>query len=163
MQNVEHMHDGPNGLSATTRRLATLAAICGLTLAVISLPVGLDSSGLVSKPAFAASDNGNAGGNGNGNGRDGAPGQNKDEMVDSDEMGDADAETEAAITESGETPEDSTLLPIAEDVPANARVIKEIAGLSEESELTEEEELEAIRSGWGTWRTADGPETVIAQ
>lgn len=161
MQNVKHMHDRPNGLSATIRRLATMASICGFALAAISLPVSIDSSGLVPKPAFAA--NGNAGGNGNGNGKDGAPGQNKEEVVESDELGDTDAEPEAAIAEPGESPEDSTLLPIAEDVPANAKVIKEIAGLSEESELSEEEELEAIRSGWGTWRTADGPESVIAQ
>ena len=155
MQNVKNMHDRPNGLSATIRRLATLASICGFALAAVSLPVGVDSSGLISKPAFAA------GGNGNGKGRENAPGQEKQEIVDSDDLGEADAEE--AIAESGDNPEDSTLLPIAEDVPANAKVIKEIAGLSQESELSEEEELEAIRSGWGTWRTADGPESVVAQ
>ncbi|UCH73097.1 MAG: hypothetical protein JSU82_12100 [Rhodospirillales bacterium] len=42
-------------------------------------------------------------------------------------------------------------------------VIKQVAGVSEETELSDEEELEAIRNGWGTWRTADGPESVVAQ
>ena len=47
--------------------------------------------------------------------------------------------------------------------PSTQRVIKEIGGVPREAELSSEEELEAIRNGWGTWRTADGPESVIAQ
>jgi hypothetical protein len=55
-------------------------------------------------------------------------------------------------------------MPIAEDAePATHKVIKELAGLPDKSALSDQEESEAIRSGWGTWRTADGPETVIAR
>jgi hypothetical protein len=114
------------------------------------------------KIALAENGKGNAGGNGNG--RDGAPGQQKQIS------GDNGADAEDAITsvaegtgEAGGT-EEVLATPIAEDAePAANKVVKELVGLPEKSALSEEEELEAIRSGWGTWRTADGPETVIAQ
>ena len=91
--------------------------------------------------------------------------QKQEDIVVGDEFGDAEAETAIAeAAETGENPDDTTILPISEDVQkSNNKVIKEIAGLSDDSELSEEEELEAIRSGWGTWRTADGPETVLSQ
>ncbi len=60
------------------------------------------------------------------------------------------------------SPTDSTEA-IADDQPATTNVIRELSGLPQESELSDEEEREAIRNGWGTWRTADGPETLLAQ
>lgn len=144
--------------------VATLACICVIALAAATaLPVALDHHGLTIKAAFAGNGNGNAGGNGNG--KDSAPGQQK-QLTDDQSAADEDSVTAAAegtASETGEI-EQPAVLPIAEDAePANNKVIKELAGLPEESALSEEEELEAIRSGWGTWRTADGPETVIAQ
>lgn len=150
----------------SARRAAMLASLCALTLtAATAMPVGLDDHGLTFNTAFAGNGNGNGGGNGNGNGKDDAPGQQK-QLADDQSAADEDAVTsiaEGTAAESGEF-EEPAILPIAEDTePASNKVIKELAGLPEESALSEEEELEAIRSGWGTWRTADGPQTVIAQ
>lgn len=149
-------------------RVALLASVCAIAMATaVAMPVALDDHGLTVKSAIAG--NGNGGGNansgGNGNGKDDAPGQEKkltnDSSADEDDAAVAAAEgTEAG---GGEFPQ-PVISPIAEDAePATNKVIKELAGLPEESALSEEEEMEAIRSGWGTWRTADGPETVITQ
>jgi len=141
-------------------RAASLSFVCVIALAAATAtPVTLDGNG----PAFkiAVAGNGNGGGNGGSNGRDSAPGQEK-KLAAEESASDENAISSVA-GESGET-EEPTVLPIADDAePASNKVIKELAGLPEESALSEEEELEAIRSGWGTWRTADGPETVIAQ
>lgn len=143
-------------------QVAVLASVCAIALATAAaMPVALNDHGLTVKSAFAGNGNGNNGGNG----KDDAPGQQK-KLADDESAAEEDAVTsiaEGTAAENGEF-EQPAILPIAEDAePANNKVIKELAGLPEESALSEEEELEAIRSGWGTWRTADGPETVIAQ
>ncbi len=148
MQDAVHKNDRPNGAAMGVWRLAILASFGGLALTVLALPVDLESGGLIVNPALAANDSSNAGGNGNG--PESVSGQQQTEDF-------ADSE------ESGGSAEEPAIKPIAEDKPANTNVIKEIAGLAGDAELSEEEELEAIRSGWGTWRTADGPETVVAQ
>ena len=155
----------PNGKTSALR-VALLASVCAIALATVAaMPVALDDHGLTGKSAFAG--NGNGGGNGGGNGKGGkddAPGQQK--KAAGDGASDEDAVTDMAEGTAAENSriEELEVLPIAEDAePSNKKVIKELAGLPEESALSEEEELEAIRSGWGTWRTADGPETVIAQ
>lgn len=145
-------------------RLAALASVCAIVLAsATALPVTLDNHGMTTKLAYAGNGNGND--NNGGNGKDSAPGQQAP-VTGGQNTADEDAVnsvTDDVATESGEI-EQPVILPIAEDAePASNKVIKELAGLPEESALSEEEELEAIRSGWGTWRTADGPETVIAQ
>ncbi|MBE9557142.1 MAG: hypothetical protein IMF08_09825 [Proteobacteria bacterium] len=151
---------------ARTLRVALLASVCAIALAAtVAMPVALDNHGLTVKSAIAG--NGNGGGNsgGNGNGKDSAPGQDKKLADDAStaEEDSAMAAVEGIDAEGGELPQ-PVILPIAEDAePATNKVIKELAGLPEESALSEEEEMKAIRSGWGTWRTADGPETVIAQ
>lgn len=161
MQDAVHKNDRPNGAAMGVWRLAILASFGGLALTVLALPVDLENDGLIVNPAFAASENSNAGGKGKGKGPESAPGQHQEDLVESEDPSNDDAGS--ALAESGESVGAPTILPIAEDEPANTNVIKEIAGLAGDAELSEEEELEAIRSGWGTWRTADGPETVVAQ
>lgn len=135
--------------------------------AAMAAPFGLNGQGFGPAAAYAGNGNGNSAhgaGSGNETGRDNAPGQQKQLAGDDSATDDAaiSSVTEGAA-EGGET-EEGVVIPIAEDAePATNRVIKELAGLPEESALSDEEELEAIRNGWGTWRTADGPETVIAQ
>lgn len=144
--------------------IAALAAACAFTFAVTAaLPFAFDANGLKPNAAYAGNGNGNNG-NGNGNGREGAPGQQK-QLAGEESAADEDAisTVAGADPEAGGT-EQTLVVPIADDAePAANKVVKELAGLPDESALSEEEELEAIRSGWGTWRTADGPETVIAQ
>lgn len=160
MQNANNTNNRRNRVRSGARRIAILASVGGLVLAALALPVSVEGDGFVLSPAFGASENGNAGGKGKGKGPASAPGQQptedlvKSEAVGVDEEGSALADSIA---------EEPTLLPIAGNEPANTNVIKEIAGLAGDAELSEEEELEAIHSGWGTWRTADGPETVVAQ
>lgn len=127
--------------------------------ALLAAPVGIDRDGLTLNPAQAEKGgNGKGGGNGNGNGRDGAPGQAKNK-----DGADSGADPEASIGAEGSADGGSrfaeTEIPmIAEDLPpASVEVIREIAGLPEQSGLSEEEEMDAIRNGWGSWRTADGP------
>lgn len=151
----------------SARHAASLAIICVIALAAATaLPVTLGDQGIAVKAAYAGNGNGNGGGNGNngkGNGKDTAPGQEK-QLADGQPADEDAISSVAEGTEGGGVIEAEGVLPIADDAePATKKVIKELAGLPEESELSEEEELEAIRNGWGTWRTADGPETVIAQ
>jgi hypothetical protein len=176
-------NEKPEGKTSALRA-ALLASVCAIAMATAAaMPVALDDHGPSFKSAFAGNGNGNGngGGNGNsgggagggGNGKDDAPGQQK-KLADDESADEEDAVTsavegtvaeslEGTVAESGEF-EQPPILPIAEDAePANNKVIKELAGLPEDSALSEEEEQEAIRSGWGTWRTADGPETVISQ
>lgn len=143
-------------------RSTALVSLFAIALAAAwAAPVTLDGHALSVKAAFAGK-----GGNGNGNGKDNAPGQQN--KLPEEGTAAADEESVTSVAE-GEGPEGSgelqpTILPIAEDAePTATKVVKELAGIPEESALSEEEEMEAIRSGWGTWRTADGPETVIAQ
>jgi hypothetical protein len=151
---------------ATALRVALLASVYIIALATMAVaPVALDNHGLTIKSAFAGNGNGNGNAGGNGNGRDNAPGQQK-QLASDPTAADEDAATsiaEGTAADGGEIGQPA-ILPIADgEEPANNMVIKELAGLPEESALSEEEEQEAIRSGWGTWRTADGPDTVIAQ
>ena len=153
-------------------RVALLASLCAIALAsVAAMPVAFDDHGPTLKSAFAGNGNGKSGGNGNGNGNDDAPGQQK-KLADDESAAEEESVTSAVedtlgvpneFAENGEIVQ-PTILPIAEDAePANNKVIKELAGLPEDSALSDDEEQEAIRNGWGTWRTADGPETVITQ
>ena len=141
---------------------AAVAVSFGLALAV---QVDVDHGLTVAKPAFAGNGNGGGNGNGNGGGNGNGNGNGNGQQVPIISTGPtpADEAIDAIADESGETT--TTEMPlIAEDAPpATIEVVKELAGLPEESALSDEEELEAIRTGWGTWRTADGPETVVSQ
>lgn len=120
-------------------------------LAIVVPATGVDS-------AFAK-------GNGKGKGRATAPGQVGQQDEDVVDMGEtAPGPDERAIAESGGGAADTADDALPSDTPpANITVIKELAGLPENSALSEEEEMEAIRNGWGTWRTADGPDTIMAR
>ena len=152
--------------SDVSRRVVGLIPAFALAFAVtVALPVSTDT-GFAVHGALAAG-NGNAGGNGKGKalGKAGAPGQQQEQAADADEQAADPMEQTAtlnggAITETGAGGGE-----IAEATPEDAgnQVVQELAGLPENSALTEEEEQEAIRSGWGTWKTADGPETITAQ
>lgn len=154
------------GHKAGALRLATLASVFAIAVATVTAaPLDIDNHGVAIKLAYAGGNgggNGNAGGNGN---SADAPGQQKQIA------GDGAAGDDAAVSEvtdgvasQGKDPEQQALIPIAEDAePATQKVIKELAGLPDKSALTDQQESEAIKNGWGTWRTADGPETVIAR
>jgi hypothetical protein len=160
MQNATHRNNRRNGGVAGYWRIAILASFGGFLLAAVALPVSLESNGLALNLAFAGSEDGTAGGNGKG--PQSTPGkQTQEDFTVSEDLGNDDVES--ALAESGESAQAPATVPISEDAPAKTNVIKEIAGLAGDAELSEEEEIEAIRSGWGTWRTADGPETIIAQ
>jgi hypothetical protein len=152
---------GPLRPAAATWLAAAVFAVA------MAAPFGLNGQGLGPAAAYAGNGNGNGahgGGNGSGTGRDDAPGQQKQLAGDDGAADDAAISSVAEGTAEGGETDEGVVMPIAEDAePATNRVIKELAGLPEDSALSEEEELEAIRNGWGTWRTADGPETVIAQ
>lgn len=150
------------GVVRCVRRIVVMAAYTLLAFGALALPLDLCPIVPMTAPALAASGNSNAGGNGKGKGPEGAPGQQVQEDVAGAE-GTADGGVESSIAETGGSASEPATLPIPEDAHAGAKVVKELAGLGNNDELSEEEELEAIRSGWGTWRTADGPETVIAQ
>lgn len=125
----------------------------------------ISTSAVYAKGKGGGNGGGNSGGNGNGKGRSGAPGQTDQDVVD-DGFGSTGAtdDVEAAVAESGHDADEPAVPDIADDpAPATIQVIKELGGLPDQSALSEEEELEAIRNGWGTWRTADGPETILAQ
>lgn len=141
-------------------RVARLAAVCTVVLVVAAAaPIHMDHGIFALKSALAGHHNDN--GNGKGGYRGDAPGQLK--KADGLDNGAADP-AEAIGAEGDGDPRPVDLLPIdADGTPANIEVIKEIAGLPDESSLSEQEELEAILNGWGTWRTADGPTTSAIQ
>lgn len=147
-------------------RLAALASIFAIALAAATAsPFTIGAHGVAVQAAFAGNGNGNGADNGKGNGNDGAPGQQK-QLADDGTSSDDEALSSVAegVDTEGRDVEQPTVVPIAEDAePATHKVIKELAGLPDKSALSDEEETDAIRSGWGTWRTADGPETVIAR
>lgn len=125
----------------------------------------ISTSAVYAKGKGGGNGGGNSGGNGNGKGRSDAPGQADQDVVD-DGFGATGAtdDVEAAVAEGDHEIKESAVPEIADDpAPATIQVIKELGGLPDQSALSEEEELEAIRNGWGTWRTADGPETILAQ
>lgn len=142
---------------------ALLAPVCVLAfVATMVAPVGFNH-GMLTVSSAQAEKGGN--GKGNGRGQDSAPGQNKGK-----DGSDGGADPEASIgAEGGDLGGGSEIIAadmalIAEDAPpANVEVIKEIVGLPEQSGLSEEEELEAIRNGWGNWRTADAPAGTAIQ
>lgn len=155
------------GFESRVGRLALLAPVCALVFATaLAAPIAVDQDGLSLNAAQAGkggNGNGRGGGNGNGNGPDGAPGQTKDKGGPASGGADPEASigAEGSIGGSidGGTELTNAVTPlIAEDLPpATVEVIREIAGLPEQSGLSEEEEMDAIRNGWGSWRTADGP------
>lgn len=159
----EATHDNDCRIKAVRgrRRLAILTVFSGLAMMVLALPAGFERTGFVLDQAMAASPHSNANGKGHGRGPEGTPGQEQQDIADTDPANAQDAVRDA--TESHDAPEEPIILQIAEEEPANANVIREIGDLAGNEELSEEEEREAIQNGWGTWRTADGPETVTSQ
>lgn len=157
-------HDTEMHSVAVARRAARLIPVFAIAFAAaMAGPVIAESGSLTISSALAGNHGG--GNNGNKGGRkDEAPGQvSKIDESTTDGAGDADP-VDAVTAESGSEPLPVDLLPIDPDaVPANIEVIKEIAGLPDESSLSEQEELEAIMSGWDTWRTADGPNSSAIQ
>lgn len=147
MQYRVHTTDRPSCTAAAIRRIATVASWACLAVLALAVPTGPYGAGLLAGTALAASGDSNAGDNGTAPGS--VPGQQK--------------MTNSEITESGELLDESTMVPVAGQGSSTPKVIKEISGVSDNTELSSEEELKAIRSGWGTWRTADGPESVVAQ
>lgn len=145
------------GFKTDMTRMAELASVFSIVLvAAVAGPTGIDSGIFAFKTALAANNGTAKGGH-----KADAPGQMK--KSDGLDTGPADP-AEAIGAEGGGDPLPDDLLPIdAEAAPANIEVIKEIAGLPDESSLSEQEELEAIQSGWDTWRTADGPNTSTIQ
>ncbi len=144
------------------RRIAILVPAVAFAVTVaIALPVSMDTGFSVNGAFAAANGNGNGGGNAGGKGKAlgkiGAPGQQADEVADADEHAGVSGSA-AGETGGGEIDETPLLL-----TDTNNQVIQELAGLPESSALSEEEELEAIRNGWGTWRTADGPDSFTVQ
>ncbi len=138
----------------TVIRFAKVASVFAILLVAATVgPAGIDSGAFGFKSALAGNDNDN--GDRNGGRKDGATRQ----IEKANGLDDSAADPAEAIgAEGGGDPLPGDQLPIGADaVPVNIQVIEEIAGLPEESSLSEEEELEAIRSGWDTWRTADGP------
>ena len=161
MHEAIHDNDCRIKLARGGWRIAILATLGGLAMTALALPAGFERDGFVFDQALAASPRSNAGGEGQGRGPEEAPGQQRQDIADTEPADAQDAVRD--VTESHDPYEESTVLQIAEEEPANANVIKEVAGLAGDEELSEEEEQEAIRNGWGTWRTADGPEAVISQ
>ncbi len=145
------------------RGIASLVFAFAFAVA-IALPVSLDSGFSVNGAFAAGNGNGNAGGNGKGKalGKAGAPGQQQDQVADADEHAGVSGGATAGVGAEAGGDEIAEATPLVlEDT--NNKVVQELAGLPDSSVLSEEEEQEAIRSGWGTWRTADGPNGVTAQ
>ena len=146
----------------SARALTALAPAFALAFVfTVAVPVGVDS-GFAEKSALAAG-KGGGGGNGKGAGLGGGKGAAPIPGAQASQI-EQDSICVTCLLESdgGEVAADTPLLPDAANSGKN-QVIQELAGLPEDSALTEEEELEAIRSGWSTWRTADGPVTVTSQ
>ncbi len=139
----------------SARAITALAPVFALAFVfTVAAPVGFDS-GFAEKTALAQ---GKGGGHGKGGGKGAAPAA----PIAEEEAAAIEMEGFGLDADGSEVAADTPLLP--EDVNAGKnQVIRELAGLPEDSALSEEEELEAIRSGWGTWRTADGPDTVTSQ
>ena len=112
---------------------AAVAVSFGLALAV---QVDVDHGLTIAKPAFAG--NGNGGGNGNGNAGGNGNGNGQQVPIISTGPTPADEAIDAIADDGGETT--NTEMPlIAEDAPpATIEVVKELAGLPEESALSDE-------------------------
>ncbi len=149
-----HTGGATNGRKSA-RAITALAPVFALAFVfTIAAPVGFDS-GIAEKSALAQ---GKGGGHGKGGGKGAAPAA----PIAEEEAAAIEMESFGVDADGSEVAAETPLLP--EDVNAGKnQVIRELAGLPEDSALSEEEELEAIRSGWGTWRTADGPDTVTSQ
>ena len=141
----------------SARAITALAPAFALAFVfTVAVPVGFDS-GFGEKSALAAGKGG--GGHGKGAGNGGAPISGAQApQIEQDSI----CVTCLLESDGGEVAEETPPLPEDENAGRN-QVIQELAGLPEDSALSEEEELEAIRSGWSTWRTADGPVTVTSQ
>lgn len=145
MQIDRHKPSNPERAGVSLRRIAITVSLGLLVTAAMLLPLGTSRAGLLASPAFAAGD---------GDGAAGSSGGFHSAVDDA---------TATANTESGEDSAESVLVPAASNEKSTPKVIKEVGRVTGDTELSTEEELEAIRNGWGTWRTADGPESVIAQ
>lgn len=151
--------------SARAGGAALLALVCMLTLVlVLTAPIDIEHGMLIMNSAYAeqGEQRGNNG-RGNGHAKDGAPGQNK-----AGRGGGSAADPEVSIGADSLLADGGGEMTAADapvidrnTPPANVDVIREITGLEEDSALSEEEELEAIRNGWGSWRTADAPGRAI--
>ncbi len=143
----------------SARAITALAPVFALAFVfTVAAPVGFDS-GFAEKSVLAA---GKGGGGGGGHGKGGGKGAAPAAPIAEEEAAAIEMESFGVEADGSEVAAETPLLP--EDVNAGKnQVIRELAGLPEDSALSEEEELEAIRSGWGTWRTADGPDTVTSQ
>lgn len=137
----------PRRASAAVQRRAITVSSVLLVTAILVLALNTSSTGLLAGPALAAGDGANT--------------ISGDGKFASERTFDDTAAT--AIAESSDDSVDSVLVPATGDENSTPNVIKEVAGVTGETELSAEEEREAIRNGWGTWRTADGPESVVAQ
>jgi hypothetical protein len=145
------------------RAITALAPVFALAFVfTVAAPVGFDS-GFAEKSALAQGKSGERGASGNHRGgKVAAPIAEEEAAAIEMESFGLDAESFGLDADGSEVAADMPLLPGDANAGKN-QVIRELAGLPEDSALSEEEELEAIRSGWGTWRTADGPETVTSQ
>lgn len=155
-------HATDRKIEAGARRAARLTSVFAVALFALAAAPVTPGSSLFTVNSALAGNHGNAG-HGRGGGKDQAPGQLS--KIDESDANDGAADPADAIgAEGGGDPLPADLLPIdLEAAPANIEVIKEIAGLPDDSSLSEQEELEAIMSGWDTWRTADGPNTSTIQ
>jgi hypothetical protein len=144
------------------RAITALAPVFALAFVfTVAAPVGFDS-GFAEKSVLAAG-KGGGGGHGGGHGKGGGKGGGKGAAPIPEEQAASIERDDFGIEADGsEVAADTPLLPDDPNAGKN-QVIQELAGLPEDSALSEEEELEAIRSGWSTWRTADGPVTVTSQ
>ncbi len=156
MQSAAQRNDRQVSAAIGMRRIALLATAGGLALLALALPVSLQGArphlglaGAAAADATAVGDDGETV-----RPKSGTRPNAQDAIND---------DTEAAVAESGEPPSQPATAPAAKSRPATTNVIRELSGLPADAELSDEEEREAIRSGWGTWRTADGPETLLAQ
>lgn len=156
MQSAAQRNDRQVSAAIGIWRIAVLATAGGLALLALALPVSLHGTGPLLGLAGAAAADAPAIGD------DGETIRPKSgTRLDADDAINDDAES--AVAESGELPTQPATAPTAKSQPATTSVIRELSGLPADAELSDEEEREAIRSGWGTWRTADGPETLLAQ
>lgn len=152
---MNNLHAGETQ-DAGAKRMALRLNLCAIAFVGVLVAPFSDNAPLFVKAANAM-ENSSIGGN-NGNGKNSAPGQNKPAGGNGGNVAanPADSIDVDGSDDGGRSLESAHDPLIAEDIPpANIEVIKEIAGLPEDAGLSEEEEMEAIRSGWGTWRTAE--------
>jgi hypothetical protein len=155
-----HTSGATNGRK-DARAITALAPVFALAFVfTVAAPVGFDS-GFAERSAFAQGKGGGGQGKGGGHGGGKVAGPILEQEAAGIEQ-DSICITCLLKSDDSEVAEETPSLPDDANSGKN-QVIQELAGLPEDSALSEEEELEAIRSGWSTWRTADGPVTVTSQ